>query len=271
MRRLGLWFVILAVVTAVPCILAGNGPGGGGGQADQPPCDGLANIIADLPFEDVDLGEETDLVWMREEEKLARDVYLAMDGLWGMRVFSNISWSEMNHMTAVLAVLDKYSIADPVGDNPPGVFSDPTLQGLFDPLLSQGSVSLIDALTVGATIEDLDLYDLYEALGQADNQDIRIVYQNLAKGSRNHLRAFVGLLEANGVIYAPQYLTVDDYQAIVTTPHEQGLVDWDGEPIDCAGGGRGGHGRGGHRHGPGMHVRSHNRNQLGNGGNQEVN
>ena len=62
---------------------------------------------------------------MREEEKLARDVYLAMDDLWGLRVFSQISWSEQNHMDAVLAVLDKYGVLDPVGDNPTGVFTDP--------------------------------------------------------------------------------------------------------------------------------------------------
>ena len=41
--------------------------------------------------------EIQDLVFIREEEKLARDVYDALRLRWGSRVFSNIESSEQTH------------------------------------------------------------------------------------------------------------------------------------------------------------------------------
>ena len=192
-----------------------------------------------MPYEDVSAAEEADLVLMREEEKLARDVYQAMDDMWGRRVFGKIMWAEQNHMNAILEILNKYGIPDPVGGNPPGVFTDPALQQLFYDLLDLGSQSLIDALTVGATIEDLDIYDLFGTLDRADNEDIRLVYQNLMKGSRNHLRSFFSLLLANDATYDPQYLTPAVFDEIVNSPREQGMVDANGDPVDCGGNGPG--------------------------------
>ncbi|MGI9258025.1 MAG: DUF2202 domain-containing protein, partial [Gammaproteobacteria bacterium] len=40
------------------------------------------------------VAEEAGILFMREEEKLARDVYLALGEQWGMNVFDNISSSE---------------------------------------------------------------------------------------------------------------------------------------------------------------------------------
>lgn len=249
--------LVLALLITTSSALAGNGPWGGSSG-----CPGLLTIVAELPYEDVDVTEEADALLMREEEKLARDVYLAMDDLWGLRVFGQISWSEQNHMDAVLAVLDKYGIPDPVGSNPPGMFTDPALQQTFDLLLDQGGQSLIDALVVGATIEDLDIHDLDVALSRADNLDLRTVYQNLQKGSRNHLRAFVGLLQANGETYEPQYLSQAEFDAIVNSPQEHGLLDADGEPMDCAAGGGGnGPGPGGKAHGRFRHLHRHQQQQ----------
>jgi len=253
--------LVLALLMTTSLALAGNGPGGGSGGSGG--CGGLLTIVADLPHEEVDVTEEADALLMREEEKLARDVYLAMDDIWGLRVFRQIGWSEQNHMDAVLAVLDKYEIPDPVGSNPPGVFTDPALQQTFDLLLDQGGQSLMDALVVGATIEDLDIHDLDVALSRADNLDLRTVYQNLQKGSRNHLRAFVGLLQANGETYVPQYISQAEFDAIVSSPKEHGLLDADGEPVDCtAGGGSGnGPGPGGKAHGRFRHLHRHQQQQ----------
>jgi hypothetical protein len=237
MKRAVILFVAMLITTSFA--LARTGPGGGSSG-----CPGLLTIVAELPYEEVDAVEEADALLMREEEKLARDVYLAMDDLWGLRVFSQISWSEQSHMDAVLAVIDKYGIVDPVSTNPPGVFTDPALQQTFDLLFDQGSQSLIDALVVGATIEDLDIHDLDVALSRTDNLDLRTVYQNLQKGSRNHLRAFVGLLQANGETYEPQYISQAEFDAIVSSPKEHGLMDADGEPVDCTAGGGGGSGPG---------------------------
>jgi hypothetical protein len=88
-------------------------------------------------------------------------------------------------------------------------------------LVAAGSVSLVEGLKVGAAIEEIDMIDLNKALLETNNQDITLVYQNLLKGSRNHLRSFVSNLSNQGVTYVPQYMAVADYQAIVTTPMER--------------------------------------------------
>jgi hypothetical protein len=163
------------------------------------------------------------LLYMREEEKLARDVYLTLYEKWGMPVFQNISESEQTHMDAVKRLLDRYDLEDPAAGTDIGVFTDPTLQGLYDQLVNEGSQSLADALRVGAAIEEIDILDLEERIAQTDKSDIQLVYENLMRGSRNHLRAFVSTLERQtGEIYQPQYLSQAAYDAIVNTPRESG-------------------------------------------------
>jgi hypothetical protein len=158
------------------------------------------------------------LLYMREEEKLARDVYLMLYEKWGMRILQNISGSEQTHMDAVKALLDRYDLEDPAAGTDVGVFTNPTLQELYDQLVDEGSQSLADALRVGAAIEEIDILDLEERIAQTDNSDIQLVYENLMRGSRNHLRAFVSTLERQvGEIYQPQYLSQTTYDAIVNT------------------------------------------------------
>jgi hypothetical protein len=158
------------------------------------------------------------LLYMREEEKLARDVYLMLYEKWGMRILQNISGSEQTHMDAVKALLDRYDLDDPAAGTDVGVFTNPTLQELYDQLVDEGSQSLADALRVGAAIEEIDILDLEERIAQTDNSDIQLVYENLMRGSRNHLRAFVSTLERQvGEIYQPQYLSQTTYDAIVNT------------------------------------------------------
>ncbi|MDQ7086913.1 MAG: DUF2202 domain-containing protein [Acidobacteriota bacterium] len=226
--------------------LARGGPGGGPGNSA---CD-LPSIVKDLPYEELSAAERDGVIYMIEEEKLARDVYLAMDDLWGLRVFRNIARAEQSHMDAVFSLIEKYGLPDPVGDNGPGEFTNPDLAALYNQLIEQGSQSINDALLVGATIEDMDISDLQVDLPEADNEDVRTVYQNLMKGSRNHLRSFYDLLQSNGVDYTPQYLSQADFDAIVSSPKERGMLDADGNPMPgCSGpaGRGGGRGRGGRR------------------------
>ena len=129
-------------------------------------------------------------------------------------------------------------IADPVTDLTIGVFTSIEMQELYNSLIEKGGNSLTDALYVGATIEDLDIKDLYDFLEQTDNSDIKTVYQNLVKGSRNHLRAFVSQLSAIGSEYEAQYLTPVEIDEIANSPHERGAVDENGQRIA---GGRGQH------------------------------
>ncbi len=178
--------------------------------------------ISDYPVENVSDTEQAGLVYMREEEKLARDVYIALYSKWGQRVFDNISRSEQMHMDAIKLLLDRYQIADPVGDNGPGVFSNQDLQKLYDDLIVAGSDSLISALRVGAAIEEIDIRDLQNEIdGNSDNQDIAYVYSRLMQGSHNHLRAFVKNLDRNSVTYVPQYLSEEVYLSIIDAEMER--------------------------------------------------
>lgn len=161
------------------------------------------------------------LVFMREEEKLAHDVYLALYAKWGLPIFQNIAQSEQSHTDSVKILLDRYGIADSASTRA-GVFTNTTLQQLYDRLVAQGSRSLTDALRVGAAIEEIDILDLQKRLAQTSQADIKLVYDNLMRGSRNHLRSFVAQLKSQGETYAPQYLTQTEYDAIINSNIESG-------------------------------------------------
>jgi hypothetical protein len=130
------------------------------------------------------------LVQMREEEKLARDVYQTLGQKWNVKVFSNITGSEQIHISRVKVLLDKYNIPDPVTDDTVGAFTNPAMKKLYDELTTQGAVSLEEALKVGVIIEEMDIKDLDQEIAKTGNSDIINVYQNLKRGSENHLRAF---------------------------------------------------------------------------------
>ncbi len=179
--------------------------------------------ISALPSETLSAEERAGLLLMREEEKFARDVYQTLYEQWGLKSFSNIAQSEQTHTEAVRDLLLKYNIEDPVTDDTIGVFTNPTFQELYDTLIAQGSESEVAALTVGATIEDLDIKDLQNLIAQTDNQDIALVYENLTRGSQNHLRAFTRQLAQRGETYEPQHISAADYQDIITSDQEMGV------------------------------------------------
>ncbi len=181
-------------------IIAGQVPTGGGG------CDTLNYTIS--------AEEEAALLYLREEEKLAHDVYVKLFELWNVPVFNFISQSEQVHTTRVLALIDFFNLEDPASENP-GEFNNADLQALYDQLLTQGSESLISGLTVGATIEEVDIIDLNEKLAVITNPSMITVLNNLKLGSYAHLRAFVAQLELNGVIYVPQFLSQEEFDAIM--------------------------------------------------------
>ena len=137
--------------------------------------------------------EISGLVFMREEEKLARDVYQVLFEKWGLTVFKNIAESEQRHMDAILYLLGKYDLTDPA--IAPGVFENNELQILYDELVAKGQLSVIDALEVGVLIEETDIEDIVFLLEQTDNKDITQVYTNLLNGSYNHLDAFESNLQ----------------------------------------------------------------------------
>jgi len=176
------------------------------------------------------------LLYVREEEKLARDTYLTLYGIWGTDIFQTIAVSEQNHMDAVGGLLDKYNLDDPASPEI-GVFQNEFLQAKFYELVAWGEQSAADALLVGCFIEEIDLVDLATRMAQIDNRDILSVFQNLTDGSENHLRAFVARYESlTGETYTPVFLDQNTYQQIING--------------DSGSGGFGGGGNGGGNGGP---------------------
>jgi hypothetical protein len=140
----------------------------------------------------------------------------------GLRIFANIAQSEQRHMNAVGVLIERYNMPDSVESNEVGVFTDSRIQLLYQELVANGKESLVAALQVGAAIEDLDIYDLENALAENDNADIEMVFGNLLAGSRNHLRAFVGQLESMGESFEPVYLDQASVDEILNSPWESG-------------------------------------------------
>lgn len=159
--------------------------------------------------------QEAGLIFMREEEKLAQDVYLALGELWGLPIFGRIANAEAQHQSAVLRVMDRYGLEDPAAGLDAGQFADADLQTLYDTLVAQGSESLEAALAVGALVEETDIADLDVELAGALPADVANVYSHLRAGSTNHLRAFTRLLASQtGTEYVPQVLDEETYTAI---------------------------------------------------------
>ena len=191
----------------------GYGSGGNNGYFYN-----IEPYINSLPYQEISEAEKQALLHMREEEKLARDVYRTLYERWGLRVFSNIAASEQRHMDAVKILLLKYDIEDPVKDDSVGVFSNPEMTKLYEELVAKGLQSPADALMVGATIEDLDIYDLQKWLLKVDNTDIVFVFSNLKKGSENHIRAFNRILKNQyGITYKAQYITQKELDLILSS------------------------------------------------------
>ena len=159
------------------------------------------------------------LIFMREEEKLARDAYLYMYQEWGQQIFKNISGSEQNHMDLLLKRVEQYNLTDNVSQDT-GVFNNTDLQLLYNQLIAQGKDSLVAGLIVGATIEEVDIVDLEKYINASNNEDLKCTYDVLLIGSRNHLRGFVKNMNNNNYSYTPQFLSQTDYDAIINGSHE---------------------------------------------------
>lgn len=189
-------------------------------------------ILKQLPEEHLGNTERSDLIFAREEEKLARDVYLSLFEQWELKAFKRIARSEKTHMKAVRTLIRKYDLDDPAKNAAIGVFQNSTLQALYADLVSFGSTSLVRALTVGVLIEEMDIADLERMLSRTNNEDTRTLYQNLLRGSRNHLRKYAALLDAQNADYTPEYLSPERFAEIVSSPKEKGgVLDSDGSYI----------------------------------------
>lgn len=192
---------------------------------------------------ELDNTEASHLTFMREEEKLARDVYLTFAGMYpDQSVFANIATkSEQTHTDTMRDKIEQFNLIDPnpiTNDLPEsiGLFSGYEwgwyFMEKFSQLVAKGSNSELDALYVGAFIEELDMNDIAICpavmvkagypdscgLNYTDERALKLSYSSLIEGSENHLRAYVGQIEA--VIgegnYEAQYLTQEAVDAILS-------------------------------------------------------
>jgi len=226
-----LHLTVLACVTGGLWACGGGGAGGdeaslamqGGATRGQAASAAVWQSAVDsLPLQELSAAESAGLLAMRQEEQVAHDVYASAAALWPLPVFANIASSETTHATAVATLLDRYDLPDPMDGLAEGVFATPEFQSLYDSLAARSQLSLIDALQVGCEIEELDMRDIVAHQRAVDNADILLVYDNLLRGSRNHLRSFYGALLKQGGSYTPKYLTQAEFDAIVESPMETG-------------------------------------------------
>jgi hypothetical protein len=184
--------------------------------------------------------EQTHLEFMCEEEKLARDVYITLGSKYpASTVFGNIDDSEERHKCAVVDLLEKYGIPSPSTNDNVGVFTGEAYGWYFTEkyteLVAKGSISELDALYVGAFIEELDMMDINQCpqvVVETDNgindisecgkiytvkPDIIRLYDNLLEGSESHLVAYVRNIEKEigEGNYKAQVLTQEQVDAIL--------------------------------------------------------
>jgi len=181
----------------------------------------LETRLASYPEGTLSAAEGSDLRYLQEEEKLARDVYAVFFEAWGMQVFRSIGNAEQTHMDSVTVLINRYGLVSQE-NSPAGVFVHPELQSLYDHLVKAGIICPEDALRAAAFVEETDIMDLRDAMARTDNADIRYVYENLMRGSENHLRAFVRNLEGQGESYTPVVLPLEEYSGIVSNPVRPG-------------------------------------------------
>lgn len=156
-----------------------------------------------------------DLLRLREEEKLARDVYTNLAKTSKLNVFRNISRAESQHMQVVERLIggaNRNALNDV-----PGSFTDPDYQQLYQSLVASGSRSPLDALMVGAKIEEMDITDLKRLLTQTNRPQVRQVLEQLMRGSQNHLRAFASQIAKRGASYNAEFLTQAEFDQIASS------------------------------------------------------
>lgn len=228
----------LVTIISVTTLFFASGCGGG----DVGGITGGGAALGNSTSNTLDVTEASHLTFMREEEKLARDVYLTFAEMYpNQKVFSNIATkSEQTHTDTMRDKLEQFGLQDPnptTNDLPSsiGLFSGDEwgwyFMQKFAELTAKGSNSELDALYVGALIEELDMHDIADCptvmvdagypdpcgLHYTDENVLQTSYSSLIDGSENHLRAYVGQIEAVIGVgnYEAQYLTQEAVDTIL--------------------------------------------------------
>ena len=176
-----------------------------------------------LPYRHPDASAWDALRFAVQQEKLGRDLFLLYYDVWGDVRFLDLYEAEASHRRALVWLLDKYGIADPVHGLPDGAYADLDLQWAWDDWSSAGAAHLTDALIIGATLMEWSIAELQaQSCLAVDTADVTFLYDMLLLASRNHLRMLVSWLAAHGIRYDPVYLPLAEYLDIIETPIERG-------------------------------------------------
>ncbi len=141
--------------------------------------------------------EAETLVLMREDEKLARDVYHAFYTYWRQASWLEAMQRRQARMNRIASLLQQYELPDPLPDTRPGSFPSPELAELYTQLVKRGAQSYIDAVDVCIQIEQLDIADLQAAILESRHETLDQSYQVLLESSRytldqmSHMRQIV--------------------------------------------------------------------------------
>jgi hypothetical protein len=182
-----------------------------------------------FPLEDISAVDETALLKIWQDQKLSRDLYQSFYTAYSLPIYANMLSDAQHHMDFMHILLGKFGVSVP--QDVAGLFADQEAQNLFDLMLNAGNGSAVEALRQGAAAEDMTIADLQILLPQTDNLEIQIIYQNLLKSARNHLRLIIKELSQAGIDYDPQYISDDDFAAIIVSPVETGIYNENGDTI----------------------------------------
>ena len=236
MKKLPIALPLIALLS-LSLVAFAQGPGGGPGTGGGP---------------SLDAAEEVHLLFMRAEEKLAHNVYLALGAEFPeLAVFSNIVDSETKHIETMLNKIVQFGLTDPNILDGPGEFNADNFGAYFTEKytaltdVDAAESPLLQALLNGALIEELDMHDIIycpevivDTVGDITDQygcgmeytDAKALirsYGKLLDGSENHLRAFVRVIETNfsatdypdffteDGLYKAQYLSQDEVDDIL--------------------------------------------------------
>jgi hypothetical protein len=183
----------------------------------------LEAALDDLPMGQLSESEAEAIYYLREVEKLARDVFLVLDERWDVEGLRCVAEGEDTHTEAIKALIDRYRLWDPSSVTWDGYYNNEELLALYRQFKRQGERSLVDAIKVGVMVEEISILDLREYRAETDDEDLQMVYENLLRASRNHLRVFCALLQQQRETCENKYLSLTLFDQIVSTPPEPGF------------------------------------------------
>jgi hypothetical protein len=171
-------------------------------------------LVNSLPAATLNDEQKQLMVFMWNEEKMAKDVYVALNQVYPSQQINTIATqSEARHQEKVRALLEKYNLSvwEPLNTTAsysdaavaavaPGTYTVTAVQTLYNTLYAKGIASARDSMEVGCMVEVTDVNDLNAQLPLVSNLlDATTVFENLRAGSYNHYWAFDRGLKAMGV------------------------------------------------------------------------